>query len=339
VASIEPIFDQDGIEAENIALAAFEDIAWKCVVKKTEFSVGDLCVYIEVSSIVPDVPCFEFMRARGFKVKVARFLKTTFSNGLALPLSILEAFGDAGLIEEGMDVTAHMNVVPKPDPIIPNRNEIAGAFDTDIIAKTDEMRLQSVYRILDELQGKEAVATEKIDGTSITLLVSEEEGTLRPRVFGRNWELRQREDNVYWRTALGDGIFEAITDSGGMLVVQGELAGRGVSNGGSKVNREPHIYVFNLFDRAAKRYFNYDDLLAWCAQYRIYYPPTIRRWASFDGTVASLESLAQGPAFHDPKQQREGIVVRPTNRNTWSNVLGERISFKVINDLFALKND
>ena len=57
---INPIAEADRIEAASV-------LGWKCVVKKGEFRKGDLCVYFEVDSFLPETPEFEFLRSSCYK--------------------------------------------------------------------------------------------------------------------------------------------------------------------------------------------------------------------------------------------------------------------------------
>lgn len=66
-------------------------LGWECVVKKDEFKVNDLCVYFEIDSKLPKHIIFDFMSARKFRVRTARF-KKQIAQGLAMPLRILDEF-------------------------------------------------------------------------------------------------------------------------------------------------------------------------------------------------------------------------------------------------------
>ena len=92
----------DGIEpiegADKIALAKVKN--WNVVIKKEDFSVGDLAIYIPIDSIVPDVPTFEFLKDRHFRIKTIR-LKGVYSQGILFPLEILSDFCDTEKDENG----------------------------------------------------------------------------------------------------------------------------------------------------------------------------------------------------------------------------------------------
>jgi len=86
--------------ADAIELATFENIGWKCVVKKGEFKPKDKAVYFEIDSLLPLIPEFEFLAkgnspkktlledgttVEGYKLKTVK-LRGQLSQGLALPL-------------------------------------------------------------------------------------------------------------------------------------------------------------------------------------------------------------------------------------------------------------
>jgi len=55
ITALEAIPDAEAIEVASV-------LGWKVVVKKGEFQVGDLVVYCEIDSILPEKPEFEFLR-------------------------------------------------------------------------------------------------------------------------------------------------------------------------------------------------------------------------------------------------------------------------------------
>lgn len=96
VTNIRPIDGADNIEQCNV-------LGWNLICKKGEFHEGDHCVYIEIDSKVPEREEFEFLRAKGFKVKTMKLGKfNCISQGLAMPQS---AFKELAGLSEGTDVT------------------------------------------------------------------------------------------------------------------------------------------------------------------------------------------------------------------------------------------
>ena len=99
ISAIHPIPGADRIEVAQVD-------GWECVVQKGEFQVGQHIVYVEVDSIVPDVPEFEFLRPRKFRVRTIK-LRGQVSQGLVLPLSILP---DGAPCDLGDDVTEVLHI-------------------------------------------------------------------------------------------------------------------------------------------------------------------------------------------------------------------------------------
>lgn len=96
VTNIRPIEGADNIEQCNV-------LGWNLICKKGEFHEGDPCVYIEIDSKVPEREEFEFLRAKGFKVKTMKLGKfNCISQGLAMPQSV---FKELVGLSEGTDVT------------------------------------------------------------------------------------------------------------------------------------------------------------------------------------------------------------------------------------------
>ena len=97
IKDIQPIPNADAIDVATV-------LGWKVVVKKNEFKVGDKVIYIEIDSLVPPIPGFEFLRERKYKVKTIK-LRGQYSQGLIVALSLLGR--DA---EVGEDVTKELGI-------------------------------------------------------------------------------------------------------------------------------------------------------------------------------------------------------------------------------------
>lgn len=87
LATIREISNIRPIEGADKIVVAQVD-GWECVVQKDEFQIGQHIVYVEVDSVVPKRPEFEFLRPRKFRVRTIK-LRGQVSQGLVLPLSIL----------------------------------------------------------------------------------------------------------------------------------------------------------------------------------------------------------------------------------------------------------
>lgn len=81
ITAIDPIPDRDQIGLAHV-------LGWRVIVRYDQFAVGDLCVFFEIDSLLPEKPEFEFMRARKFRVKTLK-MAGVISQGLCMPVSIL----------------------------------------------------------------------------------------------------------------------------------------------------------------------------------------------------------------------------------------------------------
>lgn len=92
--------------ADNIELISV--LGWKVIAKIGEFHEGDLCVYFEIDSKLPEKEWSEFMRTKHFKVKTMKLGKfNVISQGLALPINVFDVEIPN---EENIDVTELLGV-------------------------------------------------------------------------------------------------------------------------------------------------------------------------------------------------------------------------------------
>lgn len=83
IDSITPIEKADNIELAHVG-------GWNVIIRKHEFSVGDMAVFFEIDSLLPETEWSEFLRQKKFKVKTYKLGKfNVISQGLLLPMSIL----------------------------------------------------------------------------------------------------------------------------------------------------------------------------------------------------------------------------------------------------------
>lgn len=236
VFAIEPIANADRIEVAVIN-------GWRSVVKKGEFAAGDLGVFLEIDSVPPDIPAFQFLwqvrapdgeeqvvRARpdNFRLRTAK-LRGVISQGLLLPIGdAREAAREAGRNPDALDVTEHADVtdflqIGKYEPP-PTGADVRGPFPP-YLSKTDEERIQSAPQALTELWDKPYVITLKLDGASGTFTIDPRDGSFH--VCARNNSLIEN-DNAYWRAARRYNLEATLRAQDRNYAVQGEVVGPGV---------------------------------------------------------------------------------------------------------------
>ena len=84
IDAIEPIAGSDNCEAAVVG-------GWKVMTRKNTFQVGDLAVYFEIDSKVPEKELFNFLESKHYKIKTQKYTfggKGNFiSQGLLMPLT------------------------------------------------------------------------------------------------------------------------------------------------------------------------------------------------------------------------------------------------------------
>jgi RNA ligase (TIGR02306 family) len=318
IADIQPIEGADAIEVALIN-------AWKIVIKKGEYAVGQKVVYCEIDSFLPIAEPYEFLRKtslkkmgdrEGFRIKTIR-LRGQISQGLLLPLP-------AGEYEIGDDVTEQLGIVKYEPPIPANLSGIMrGAFPS-FIPKTDEERVQNLSNVYDSYKQYAFYITEKLDGGSATFYFHN--GTFG--ACSRNLDLLETPDNTFWKVARQLDLERKLSELGN-IALQGELIGEGIQGNPYKIHGQK-VYFFNAFDIDNHAYYSLDGFLALCQKLEIEHVPLINDDYRLPDTIDELLLSAEGKSALHPQTEREGIVIRNLSRT---------VSFKAISNRFLLKND
>ena len=213
IRALTPIEGADAIETAAV-------LGWQLVVKKGEFSVGDKAVYCEIVCLMPDKPEFEFLKPRGMRVRTIR-LRGQISQGICFPLSILPA--DAPT-EEDTDVTELLGIIKHEPPIPACLSGIMKGNFPSFIPKTDETRVQVLQSVLNRYAGEPCFVTEKLDGSSATYFINNDEFG----VCSRNMQLEENAENSFWKIANTLEIESKLRTIGKNIALQGELVGEGI---------------------------------------------------------------------------------------------------------------
>mgnify|MGYP001565948838 FL=1 len=324
ISKIEPIVNSDSLEKATI-------LGWVVCVKKGEFKSGDLCVYCEIDSIMPEKPEFEFLRPRNFRIKTIR-LRSQISQGLALPLTTLPSLQDQKL---GDDVTELLGVT-QWQPKIPTclAGKVKGAFPS-FMPKTDETRIQVLQDVLTRHKGTRCYITEKVDGTSITVYLKDSEFG----VCSRNLELLEDGENAYWKVARSLQLESKLKAYGKNIALQGELIGNGIQGNKLGVTGQT-ILFFNVFDINSYKYLDYNEFITVCNDLTIETVPIINDCFVLADNISELVQLSTGKSLLNKTIWREGIVIRPLTEafdmQMASGFGNGRLSFKVINPEFLI---
>jgi RNA ligase (TIGR02306 family) len=331
VKYVKPIPDADSIETVGV-------LGWEVVSKKGEFQTGDTCLFIEIDSLLPEIPEFEFLRKgcwndnlKKYRLKTVK-LRKQLSQGLALPTSVFPIL--AGLTA-GADVTDLLGIEKYEPPIPAQIVGDARSFSWPI-SKTDETRVQldDEYGFIERLTGQPYYISLKLDGTSSTFLIDPKDETFH--VCGRNYSYKRNDTHTFWKIAQRYNIEQKLRyfwDKGNnRIAIQGEIVGPGIQKNPLGLS-VPDLYIFNVIDIADNTRFSLGMSMFIVQELGLKFVPIVDKGSSFAYTKTDLLEMAKGKYkthFSSAKdsQNREGIVIR--------SICGE-ISFKAINNDFLLK--
>lgn len=345
IKSLEPILLKETLEeASSIELA--QVLGYSVIVKKGEFKESDLCVFFEIDSILPEASWSEFLRSKHFHIKTMKLGSMRYKNvdapvisqGLALPLQI--AFDErekqfpgmmwAGdpfyVVGEGYDLTELLGVTKyeAPQPVSLSKGIKSNQFHP-LVPKTDELRVQSYPYMLEKLQGLPYVITQKLDGSSITVIYDD-----KIHVYSRNMEVD--DTSLFYQTAFKEGLIDAAINDP-HYAIQGEMVGPGIQSNRLGL-KQIQIFIYNVYDTKQCKYLDYDQFVRFCLEAQIKRVPVLAVGVNCVLIMEELELISKENAYANGHPQ-EGIVVRPYTE-MYLPPFG-RLSFKYVNPEFLLK--
>lgn len=360
VASVQKIINLQPIEGKDkIELATV--LGWTVVTQKGEFKVGDLCVYIEPDTLLPEKPEYEFLRKRcyskkfgGFRIKVMK-LGSVYSQGIVFPYNGKGKEGDDVSKELGIKAYDLDELSEKGKPAVKNNwfkrflikiglikfNRKTQSFPAFAI-KSDETRLQAIPEVLDYIKDKDIYITEKLDGCSAFYFYYKG----KTGVCSRNvWLIKGKKggyDNgqyfeVEEKYNILNKLIKYCKENKINIGIQGEIIGTGIQGNKYKLTNK-EFFVYQIQDLDNNCFIPYEKMLEICKQLELKTVPVIINYQTPE-TIEEWVNLSIGKSTITDIQ-REGIVVR-TKQEYIGNKLKtvkKRLSFKVINPEFLLED-
>ena len=323
IKNIGPIDGADSIEKASV-------LGWQLVIRKGEFKIDDWCVYIEIDSVLPDRPEFELIRAKSNRIKTVK-LRGQISQGICFPLSILPEGID---IVEGLDVTHLLDVTKYEPPIPANLTGTMKGFFPSFMPKTDETRVQNLENLLVKYAGTACYITEKLDGSSVTFYLKENEFG----VCSRNLDLLFSESNSMWKFAIENKLEEKLKALNKNIAIQGEIIGEGIQKNKYKLKGQT-VYFFSVFDIDAYKYLSLNETKFLLKELHLNMVPIIDESYLLDSLVDNVIEKSKMKSVLNKETIAEGIVIRPLEEMIDNFMLQGRISFKAINPDFLIKYD
>ncbi|MDC0718758.1 RNA ligase (ATP) [Nannocystis bainbridge] len=346
--AIEPHDNADSLEIARVG-------DYRSIVRKGQFTSGELVAYIPEQAIVPD-PLLDELGLRGRlsgkdtnRVKAIK-LRGVLSQGLVYPARPTWS--------EGQDVTAELGIL-KYEPAVPSHmnGHVYGA-GPDRCVKYDIENVKAFPDVL--VEGEPVVFTEKIHGTwcQLGLVPNDAAGEHGPLIVSSKGlaakglaftpAATENQHNLYLRVARhldfearAGRVFAEELAAGRPVFVLGEVFGAGVQDlaYGSKTDQDRHL-GFRVFDIYTGWYgqggFLSDaDLQAACSALELPRVPVLYRGPFNRATMAEHtdgRETVSGQALH----VREGIVLRPQLERRHPD-LG-RVQLKSVSEKYLLRS-
>lgn len=239
---------------------------YKCITKLGQYAEGDLVVFIQPDTVLPDAEWAQFYKAKSNRVRAIK-LRGEWSMG------IVESGERLGCRMENLQLgeeVSHLIGVTKYDPPIPQDLSAKGLLPFGI-PKTDEERWQNIEQIP---YGEIVDVTLKVDGQSMTVYAKKnDDGTFSTGVCGRTLEFKDDSENAYTRNARTHRLIEQVLAYAKKhdvsIALRGESYGKGIQSSG----KNPHaqkplgfalfsVYLIDSHEYARKGSVHYFDDVA-----------------------------------------------------------------------------
>jgi RNA ligase (TIGR02306 family) len=233
-------------------------LGYKAIVKRDQYKVGDLIVFIQPDTVLPDKTAWAaFYKSKSSRVKAVK-LRGEWSMGIVE--SIQNVFGiefiqTDGIVPfvEGVEVSEKIGVI-KYEPLVPADLSAKGLLPYGI-PKTDEERYQNLGVRGIPYQATVDV-TLKIDGQSWTAYAKLEDGTVKTGICGRTLEFKESATNNYTLLDKKYRILEKLTEYAQKhnvsIAIRGESYGQGIQafklNPHSSMQKDLAIFSVYLID-------------------------------------------------------------------------------------------
>ena len=354
--------------ADLIALGVVD--GWSVIIKKSEFKIGDPCVFFEIDSFLPMEPRYEFLKkttkfngTEGYRIKTMK-MKGVLSQGLALPLSMFPELtvNIQEAIDNNTDLSETLGVIKYDLEQFcgvnnTSKSEKPGKFPS-FIPKTDQPRIQNLPHLFTTNKEDTFEETLKLDGSSMTCYKVSSSPTLLQKflsLFGikapttkfgvcsRNVDLKRTANTVMTFNNEGKESVYAQSDFWATAIkldlanrvpvgyaIQGELIGPKIQANHEKVT-ELQYYVFDVFNISEQCYLLPQERRDFCHTLGIPHVPVMKVKAT--PLQLTLDQLLQHVDTEsvNPKTVSEGRVYK-SNTNPL-------LSFKVINNRYLLKHE
>ena len=328
ITEILPIEGADRIEIARVQ-------GWQSVIRKGDYKVGDGVIFVPIDTVLPPAEWNKHLWDKNDPTKPIRVktvkLRGAVSQGLIFPRSLVSAqeiWDHMDDPDEDVSIAGMLGITKYEKPI-PARlaGEVKGNFPTQFVSKTDEDNLKSNIAVLEELRSAAyVIARVKMDGTSGTF-IKESDGSFR--VCSRNLELKDTEDNVYWKMARKYDLQNQMREG---TAIAGEICGPSIQKNPAGLE-EVELFVFNYKDLNTGKY--HADLPKYLRSV-LQMPSVCCIWTQEQFKEMDIDKLQDftNKLLYDNQEPAEGLVFRGLTEDgdlMYSKTLQKMLSVKIIN--------
>jgi len=317
--------------ADKLELATV--LGWQIVVEKGLYRIGDFAIFVEIDTIVPDKPEFEFLRNKNFRIKTIK-LRGEISQGIVFPINTF--FWPEGTeFVEGLDITNILGIKKYEKPIPPAMRGVMRGNFSGFVPKTDETRIQSVPDVLCELKNVVCYSTVKMDGTSATYIIKDGDF----QVCSRNISFKltdENKGNIYVELGKKYDLENKMKSLGRNIAIQGEVCGPGIQKNRMNLS-EIDLFVFNVYDIDNNCYLDLGEMGDIVNNFELKMVPLVEVFVFDFKSIGDILKYAEGN-YNGTNNRREGIVIRPI-KEMHSHALKGRMSFKAVNNQYLLHDE
>lgn len=337
-------------EADRICVYVVD--GWKVVDSIGKYNVGDLVVYCEIDSFIPNaVAPFltasdrfpkEYLGVKGECLKTKK-LRGVISQGLLLPTqkevngyryeypycALDDIRQNTVCLKEGEDASPYLGIVKYAPPLPAQLAGQAKGNFPSLVPKTDEERVQNLSKYWDKYSDSSLTweVTEKLEGSSCTFYL-DKEGNFE--VCSRNLSLKEDDNNSFWKAAKMYNVKQKMLDNNLQgFAIQGELIGEGIQGNIYNI-KGVDFYVYKVWDTGNSKYLKPEEQRQMCNELGLKYVPVISEDSSMFSTIDAVLTYAEDKSKLNSKQEREGVV--------WKCNENPELHFKVISNKYLLKS-
>lgn len=230
-------------------------LGYQCVVPKDTYKEGDLVVFIQPDTVLPELEWAKSYKQYAPKRVKAVKLRGEWSEGIIAPLQIIEN-PELDISNIGEDVSEELGII-KYEPPQPNDLNAKGGLPFNI-PKTDEERWENIKHKLPI--GEEVDVTLKIDGQSWSAYYKIDEDKFG--ICGRTMDYKLDSSNNYIKNAQSYNIEYTLREfckkHNVSICLRGESYGVGIQ--ALKLNKHSQqplgLAIFSVYLIDEKRYAN-----------------------------------------------------------------------------------